>query len=47
MIKKIKYMIEMLAHLIIIYIDYFAATSIVKQINLNMMLINKLNFYLI
>ena len=40
-------MIEILIKFTIIYINYFVITSIVKQINLNTVSTEKLNFYFI
>lgn len=46
-IWKIKYLIELLNFVIIIYINYKANIKIIKQILLFIMLIKKLNFHLI
>ena len=41
--KKIRYIIEIIIYIIIIYINYLIIVFIIKYINLNVILIEKLN----
>ena len=47
MIKKIRYLIEIIIKIVIIYVNYFAIIEIVRQININITFIEKVNLYLI
>ena len=47
MIKKIRYLIKDFIKIIIVYINYFVVIDIVRQNNINIIFIKKLNLRLI